>query len=154
MLNADLLKGLDEAEAGRVLALGKRMVLTTGALLFHLGDPAESIYLVTRGRLRLTLPMQVCDREEDVLLEEGSSGQAVGWSALIPPYRFTLTASAPLETEVIALGREALNRYFAEHPETGRTVAWNLSCIIGQRLHLFQAMWLREIQRMVELRCA
>ena len=53
MVSADLLKGLEESEAGRVLALGKRIVLTTGAQLFHLGDPAESIYLVTRGRLRL-----------------------------------------------------------------------------------------------------
>lgn len=154
MVNADLLKGLPEAEAGRVLALGRRMLLTAGAQLFHLGDDAENIYLVTRGRLRLTLPMQVCDREEDVLLEEASSGQAVGWSALIPPYRFTLTATAPLETELMVLPREGLNRYFAEHPETGQTVAWNLSGIIGQRLQLFQAMWLREIQRMVELRCA
>jgi len=154
MVNVDLLKGLEQSAAEHVLALGKRMLLTTGAQLFHLGDDAESIYLVTRGRLRLTLPMQVCNREEDVLVEEACCGQAVGWSALIPPYRFTLTAAAPLETELIALPREALNRYFAEHPDTGQTVAWNLSAIIGQRLQLFQAMWLREIQRMVELRCA
>jgi CRP-like cAMP-binding protein len=154
MANSDLLKGLDEAEAARILKLGRRVLLTAGAQLFHLGDSAESIYLVMRGRLRLTLPMQVRDREEEVLLEEGCVGQAVGWSALIPPYRFTLTATALLETEVIAVPREALQEYFAGHAETGETIAWNLSQIIGQRLHLFQAMWLREIQRMVELRCA
>ena len=154
MVNADLLTGLEESEAERVLSLGKRVLLTAGAQLFHLGDEAECIYLVTRGRLRLTLPMQVGEREEDVLVEEGCAGEAVGWSALIPPYRFTLTATASLETDLTALPREALNRYFAEHPQTGQTVAWNLSRIIGQRLHLFQAMWLREIQRMVELRCA
>jgi CRP-like cAMP-binding protein len=154
MINADLLQGLDEAEAGRVLALGKRTVLTTGAELFHLGDAADSIYLVARGRLRLTLPMQVRSREEDVLVEERSAGQTVGWSALIPPYRFTLTAFAPLETEVIALPREALNEYFGSHPTTGYAVSLNLSSVIGQRLQLFQAMWLREVQRMVELRCA
>ena len=129
------------------------MVLTSGAELFHLGDVAESIYLVARGRLRLTLPMQVRSREEDVMVEERSSGQTVGWSALIPPYRFTLTATAPLETEVIALPREALHGYFAAHPATGYAVSVNLASIIGNRLQLFQAMWLREIQRMVELRC-
>lgn len=154
MVNEDLLQGLPEEEAGRVLALGKRIVLSTGAELFHLGDSAESIYLVRRGRLRLTLPMQVRGRDEDVMVEERSGGQTVGWSALIPPYRFTLTATAPLETEVIALSREALNQYFAAHPETGYTVSFNVSCIIGQRLQVFQAMWVREIQRMVELRCA
>jgi CRP-like cAMP-binding protein len=154
MVNADLLQGLDQAEAERVLALGKRMVLTSGAELFHLGDSAHSIYLVARGRIRLTLPMQVRSREEDVLVEERSSGQTVGWSALIPPYRFTLTAAAPLETEVIALPREALASYFAAHPATGYAVTVNLSTVIGQRLQLFQAMWLREIQRMVEASCA
>jgi CRP-like cAMP-binding protein len=154
MIDADLLKGLAPAEAERLLAFGKRMLLTTGGELFHLGDVAESIYLIVRGRLRLTLPMQVRSREEDVLVEERTSGQTVGWSALIPPYRFTLTAAAPLETEVIALSREALNTYFAGHPDTGYAVSLNLASVIGQRLQLFQAMWLREVQRMVELRCA
>ncbi len=154
MTDIDLLKGLAPEEAERVLALGKRLMLTTGAELFHLGDAAECIYLVARGRLRLTLPMQVRSHEEDILVEERSSGQTVGWSALIPPYRFTLTASASLETEVIALPREALTSYFAGHPGTAYAVSLNLSCVIGHRLQLFQAMWLREIQRMVELRCA
>jgi CRP-like cAMP-binding protein len=154
MIQADLLNGLEEADARGVLALGKRCVLTSAAELFHLGDQAESIYLIARGRIRLTLPMQVRHRDEDVLVEERTPGQTVGWSALIPPYRFTLTAAAPLETEVIALSREALTRHFAAHPDVGYAVSLNLASVIGERLQLFQAMWLREVQRMVELRCA
>ena len=154
MVNADLLQGLTEPEAARVLALGNRIVLTSGEELFHLGDEAASIYVVARGRIRLTLPMQVRSREENVMVEERGAGETVGWSALTPPYRFTLTASAPLESEVIALPREALNAYFKAHPDTGYAVSLNLSGVIGQRLQCFQAMWLREIQRMVELRCA
>lgn len=154
MIEADLLKGVPPAEAELVMAQGKRLLLTAGAELFHLGDTADCVYLIARGRLRLTLPMQVRSREEDIFVEESSSGQTVGWSALIPPYRFTLTATAAVETEVVALPREALSRYFAEHPETGYAATLNLASVIGQRLQLFQAMWLREIQRMVELRCA
>ena len=30
----------------------------------------------------------------------------------------------------------------------------NLAAVIGERLQLFQTMWLREMQRTVELRCA
>lgn len=154
MVNADLLSGLSEADAAQVLALGKRLLLNTGAELFRLGDVADCIYLVARGRLRLTLPMQVRDREENVLVEERASGQTVGWSALIPPYRYTLTATAALDTEAIALPRQELSAFFAAHPQTGYQVSLNLSRVIGQRLQLFQAMWLREVQRMVELRCA
>ena len=81
-------------------------------------------------------------------------GQTVGWSALIPPYRFTLRATAPLATEVISLPRGALCDHFLRRPEVGYMVTLNLAAVIGQRLQLFQAMWLREMERMVELRCA
>ena len=150
----DLLKGLSTAEAEQVLALGTRSTLSSGAELFDLGAPAESLFLVERGRVRLTLPMQIRGRDESVLVEERSPGQTVGWSALIPPYRFTLKATVPLETDVIALSRQALCAYFAANPGVGYAVSLNLASVIGQRLQLFQAMWLREMQRMVELRCA
>jgi len=154
MVQTDLLNGLPPAEAEQVLALGKRVLLNTGAELFHLGDTADCVYVVTRGRLRLTLPMQVRSKQEDILVEERSSGQTVGWSAMTPPFRMTLTATAALDTEVLALPREALTRYFAEHPQIGYALSMNLSSVIGQRLQLFQAMWVREMQRMVESRCA
>ena len=119
-----------------------------------LGDPADRLFLTECGRIRLTLPMQVRGKEEEILVEERSPGQIVGWSALIPPYRFTLTATAPLETEVIALPRETLVNYFAAHPAAGYKIALNLAVVIGHRLHLFQTMRLREMQRNVEARSA
>jgi CRP-like cAMP-binding protein len=119
-----------------------------------LGADADIIYIVERGRIKLTLPLKVRGREESIFVEEKTPGQTVGWSALIPPYRFTLTATAPVDTEVIAISRDPLLKMFAELPEVGRTAALNLAAVIGHRLQLFQAMWLREIQRTVELRCA
>jgi CRP-like cAMP-binding protein len=150
----ELLRGLSPEEADGALAFGTRMTIASGAELFRLGDSADRLFVIQRGRIRLTLPMQVRGREENVLVEERSPGEAVGWSALIPPYRFTLTATAPLETEVIALSREALRAHFASNPSVGYAVSLNLAAVIGQRLQLFQTMWLREMQRTVELRCA
>ena len=58
MLNGqpELLKGLAPDEAAKVLALGQRITLTSGAELFHLGAEAASLYLVTQGRIKLILP--------------------------------------------------------------------------------------------------
>ena len=150
----ELLRGLSPEEAQRVTALGTRIALPSGAELFPLGDTADSLYVVERGRIALTLPMQVRQQEEDVLVEERSPGQSVGWSALIPPHRFTLKATAPLETEVLALPRTALLEYFAAHPERRLRRHANVAEVMGQRLQVFQAMWLREMQRVVELRDA
>lgn len=150
----DLLMGLSPEDAREVLALGKRLLLSSGAELFRLGQDADALHVIQRGRLKLTLPMQVRGHDEQVLVEERMPGQTVGWSALIPPHRFTMTATAPLETEVIALSREALLAHFAAHPEVAHAISLNLASVIGQRLQLFQAMWLREMQRTVELRYA
>jgi len=147
----DLLMGLDAAQTREFLALGKRLLLSSGAQLFRLGEPAETLYVVQRGRVRLTLPMQVRGSDEEVMVEERIPGQTVGWSALTPPYRFTLTASVPLESEVLSLSREALRAHFEANPAVGQIVALNLAAVVGERLQLFQAMWLREMQRTVEL---
>jgi CRP-like cAMP-binding protein len=150
----DLLKGLSPEDANGVLALGRRLLLSSGSELFRLGQDADALHVIQRGRLKLTLPMQVRGNEQQVLVEERTPGQTVGWSALIPPYRFTMTATAPLETEVVTLSREALLAHFAEHPRVAQAISLNLASVIGQRLQLFQAMWLREMQRAVELRYA
>jgi CRP-like cAMP-binding protein len=147
---SELLKDLTADEAQRILAFGSRLTVPSGASLFQLGDPAERLFLIERGRIRLTLPMQVRGRQEDVVVEERTAGQTVGWSALIPPHKFTLAATAPLETEVIAVPREDLRKHFAAHPAVGYKITLNLAVVIGHRLQLFQAMWLREMQRTVE----
>jgi len=150
----DLLQGLPRDQADRVLALGSRIFLNSGAELFHMGQEAERLYLITRGHIKLTLPMQVRGQEGNVLVEERTSGQTVGWSALIPPHRFTLTATAAIDSEVLAIGRDALRGCFSASPETAAAVAMNLATVIGGRLQVFQAMWVREMQRIVELSCA
>jgi len=151
---SELVKGLAPDEAEAILALGKRATLAPGTVLFQLGDDAHSLYLIERGRVALTLPMQVHGREEDLLVEERLGGQTVGWSALIPPHRFTLKAATQIETEVMVLARQALNAHLATRPSVAHALTMNLASVIGQRLQVFQAMWLREMQRVVELRSA
>lgn len=150
----ELLMGLSDEEARRLLGLGQPVHLLPHEQLFGLGASAESIYVIRRGRVVLTLPMQVAGLEEEMLVEERGEGQAVGWSALIPPYRFTLRASALLDTEVLALRRRALLEHFEACPAIGYRVLSNLAAVMGQRLQLFQTMWAREVQRAVQIQSA
>lgn len=150
----ELFAGLSTEEVSEALSFGSRITIRARSELFRMGDAADRLFIIDRGRIRLTLPMQVRGQEEAVQVEESVPGQIVGWSALIPPYRFTLTASAPLETELIALSRDSLRGYFEKNPSIGYTVSLNLAAVIGRRLQLFQTMWLREMQRNLELQCA
>lgn len=147
----ELLAGLQERDARSIEDHGARVSLAQGDVLFRLGTDADRLFIIERGRVALTLPMRVLDREETVLIEERGTGQALGWSALTPPHRFTLTATALVETEVLALPRVELFRLFDARPDIGYVVARNVASIIGNRLEIFQAMWLREMQRVVKL---
>lgn len=147
----ELLTGLEPSAAAEVWALGSRQRLASGQTLFDLGQQADSLYVIERGRMLLMLPMTIRGGEQKVVVEERLPGQAVGWSALIPPHRFTLAAMAPLDTEVVAFERSALLRHFAQRPEVGCIVMGNLARLVGHRLQVVQAMWLREMQRVVTL---
>jgi CRP/FNR family transcriptional regulator, cyclic AMP receptor protein len=154
LMRLELLNGLTEEEAGGVLALGSPVSLRAGEVLFDLGAEARTLYVIDRGCVVLTLPIRVAEREEHVLIEEREAGQALGWSALIPPHKFTLRATAQLDTAVVAFPRGALLDYFATRPAVGYAVMRNVAAVTGHRLQVFQAMWLREIQRSVVPRLA
>jgi CRP/FNR family transcriptional regulator, cyclic AMP receptor protein len=150
----ELLWGLPADESARLAAIGTRAHFASGATLFGLGADAETMYVLERGRIALTLPVQIGGRQEDVLVEERQAGQTVGWSALIPPHRFTLKATALVDTEAMAFTRTDLFAFFAASPLVGYAVTRNLAAVIGQRLQVFQAMWLREMQRVIDTRSA
>jgi CRP/FNR family transcriptional regulator, cyclic AMP receptor protein len=156
MLNntPDLVEGLPSTDAASLLALGSSIEVAGGDTLFRLGDGADAIYVIERGCVALRLPMEVAGHPHDVVVEERGPGQTVGWSGLIPPHRFTLEAVAVVDSVLIALPRAALVRHFEAHPALGWAVTQNLATIVGRRLQVIQAMWLREVQRLVQLRYA
>lgn len=151
---SDLLLGLSTQEAEALMAKGTGISLGSGRVLFDLGAPADSVYFLTRGRLRLTLPIEVRGEDRDVLIEERTVGETVGWSGLIPPHRFTLKATAAVDSELTAFSRTALVEHFAANPAVAYQVTRNIGSVIGHRLQVFQTMWVREMQRAVEQRYA
>ena len=146
----DLVQGLSVADAAARARAGprrgapRRRGRCSGSVI-----AAEAVYLIQHGRISLTLPMQLAGREQDVVAEEYEPGHTLGWSALIPPHRFTLTATAPVATTVLAFRRADLVEFCAANPHVGYALALNIAAVVGQRLQVFQAMWLREMQRAV-----
>jgi CRP-like cAMP-binding protein len=148
----ELLKGLSAEDEAGVMAIGMAIHASTGKVLFHIGEPADNIFLIQQGRVSLTLPLTVRGVEEDVLVEERLPGETLGWSALIPPHRFTLKAIATAESDLLCFPRVTLLEYFERHSTAGQIVTRNVASVIGHRLGVFQAMWAREMQRAVEHR--
>lgn len=148
-IRPELLAGLDERDAADVLALGVPVQLAAGETLFRLGDEAASLYVIRSGRIAVAMPMQIAGREENVRVDEYGPGQTVGLSTLTPPHRFTLTATAPVASELLSLPRHRLQEHLESRPAVGCAVWRNITALVGERLQVFQAMWLREMQHIV-----
>lgn len=148
--DADLFAGFSVDAVLQLSAIARWHVLAPGEYLFLLGENADYLFVVASGTVDLCLPMTIGGVVKDVPVESAAPGGALGWSALVKPYRFTLSARAATPAEVIGFARTDLQRLFARAPELGSRLFANLSELVGFRLLTFQALWVRELQRSIE----
>lgn len=149
LTDAELFRGFSVNGIRRVSDMGRSRTLDAGDYLFLLGDGAECIYVVASGTIDLCLPIAIDGVVNDITVESATAGKALGWSALVKPYRFTLSARAAEPATVIGFPRHELQELFDTAPELGKRFLANLSELVGVRLLTFQALWVRELQHAV-----
>lgn len=148
----ELLHGLEPEQVKRVLARAKTLAVGSGQPLFQLGEPATEVFLVKTGLVGLSLPLQIQGAERNVSVREQGPGETVGWSALVAPERYTLSARAVTDSELLTLTRSEMQELFNEDQSIGLCMMRNLAELVALRLHKLQAMWLRELQRGLDVR--
>lgn len=146
---AELFAGLPDETCRTIAGLSRRRSATAGQLLFRLGDPADELFVIRRGRVDLTFPLLVMGEEKETRFQSLEAGKTLAWSGLVPPYRLTMSARASTDVELFAFERAHLLRHLAEHPAVGHVVMSNLSRVVAARLHEMVALWVREVQRNV-----
>jgi CRP/FNR family transcriptional regulator, cyclic AMP receptor protein len=145
---AELFEGLTREQFEQLMNIGHRRTLRAGEYLFLLGDDAVDLSVVTSGNVDLCFPMPLSGEVKDISIESLGEGRALGWSALVKPYRFTLTARATQMSEVVSFARMALLDLFEREPGLGYTFFMRISGLVGIRLETFQALWARELRRL------
>jgi len=148
--SADLFEGLDEQQLESVENVAQSTRLANGEFLFRLGDPAKSLYVVADGVIDLCFPLPLGDEVRDITIETIRPGRTLGWSALVRPYRFTLSARASGSCLVLAFPRPGLLELFDEDPRLGYRISTRVSELVGLRLISVQALWVRGVRRAFE----
>lgn len=146
---AAIFADLGEAEAASLMAAARPQRCQKGESLFLLGDHADRLFVVVSGKVELTFPLSFGDAVRDIQVESKAPGSALGWSALVKPYRFTLSARAADASDLAAFPRQDLLRVFEAAPHVGFVVMRHVAEVVGRRLLQMQALWARELQRAV-----
>jgi CRP-like cAMP-binding protein len=147
---AELVEGMSSDQIRRFSLLARVRTLPGGEYLFLLGDSAQYVCIVASGQVDLCFPIRIGGVMTDITVESVGSGRTVGWSALVKPYRFTLSARATEPTKLVAFSRQDLLHLFDNDPGIGCVLLSRVSELVGNRLSSFQALWARELQRRLE----
>lgn len=102
-----------------------------GEVLFRFGDPAAYFYLLRSGCITL----EVAALEGPPLeLQSLRDGAVLGWSWLIPPYRWSFQARAEARCEMLEFdGKQVLARCESD-PAFGYTMLKRFSGLMSERL--------------------
>lgn len=117
-----------------------------GHQLFQRGETANDLMILQQGVVELLIPVEIMSVSRDVTFESKQSGAVVAWSALVSPFRFTLSARCASKCTLASFNREMLWAFFDTDPRTGFLFMRNLSGVIGRRLQAMETMWLHDLQ--------
>lgn len=108
-----LFQGFAPDEGDRVVAAGTMRVLSRGEVLFREGEPANALYLVESGRIKLT---QITAGGQEVIMRYLAPGDAFAAVTLFEHGIYPVTARATERTRLRAWSREILPELVREHP--------------------------------------
>ncbi len=102
-----------------------------GEQLFREGDPAETFYVVRRGRIAVELRSPT----GSAVLDTTEAGEVVGWSWLVPPYRWTFDGRAVDDVRALSFDGACLRGKCEADPELGYALMKRVVGVMSARLH-------------------
>lgn len=127
----DLLEGLNREEVATVQQFLKRTSFQPGDVIINAGDPANELYLLTRGMVTVFLPLEDGTRKR---LATFTPGMAFGEMALIDhaPRSATIVADTAVTCELLSLPR--LTALGLSNPKVKIRLLENLSRELTRKL--------------------
>ena len=135
--------------------VGERCEITTvkrGETVFRAGEPAQYLLFVRSGRVELRFQVMYAGTPNECALDIITADGACGWSAMIPPHKYTLTACAVEDSELLRIRQTDLQHCCDADPRMGFVVMGNIARPVGERYELARQSLVREIQNNLKLR--
>ncbi len=125
------LKGLDDDTIREMAKISTAMRFAEGEKIFDEGEVHRKLYLIIYGHVALYFHIPA---RGEFRFETIGSGEVLGWSSLLEPFRKTSGAVAVKDTLAIALDSEKLQRMMDRDPQLGYTLYRKIVMVVAERL--------------------
>jgi CRP/FNR family cyclic AMP-dependent transcriptional regulator len=125
------LKELEPRHLKTLVGCASNVRFNVGQMLFHEGEEANHFYMIRQGKVALEI---LAPERGPINIQTVGEGDVIGWSWLIPPYRWRLSARAVELTRAITLDGKCLRKKSEEDHDLGYELLRRFSGIMVERL--------------------
>ncbi|MBI3978690.1 MAG: cyclic nucleotide-binding domain-containing protein [Chloroflexi bacterium] len=115
--NVPLLRGFSDGELRHLAGLVVERRFAADRVVFRQGDPADSLYLIVSGRLRVQM---VTHGHQEVTLAMLGPGDVFGEMALLGNQPRSATVATVTDAMLLAVSKEVFERYLVANPSAVR----------------------------------
>jgi len=134
----ELFLGLDDNDLQKIVDLPscQEKACKTQEIIFRAGEEAEHLYMLEEGRVNLVVKMPTSSSylPEQTVVRIITKGGIFGWSALVPPHVFTMSAISKEPSKVVAISGNELRTLFDKDTHLGYEVMNSLIRVVGARV--------------------
>ena len=124
-------KGLEPNYIDLLIGCASSARFESGHHLFRVGGEANHFYLICQGKVLLEIHSP---QTPSFSLETVESGEVLGWSWLVPPYRWRFDARVVEPVDAIAVNGRCLRAKCEKNSHLGYELLKRTVEIMGQRL--------------------
>ena len=129
-----ILEGLSPEEVSVFLRLCKENRYGDGTCLFTEKAEARTFYLILDGSIELRFEMPGKQHADGTLITTQGTGEAVGWSVLIPPFTYSLSGYCRGDTTVLEIDKADFSALFDSNYRLAYITMRNVGGLIAARL--------------------
>jgi len=127
-----IFKGMSDEQVKTLARSAGARTYEAGDCLFKQDQSAAHCYIVVSGRVSVEIPSIY---GPPLIVQSIADEGVLGWSWLIPPYKWTFEAIAEVPTEVIEFDGQALRDACEADPELGYQLMKRFAGLMSLRLH-------------------
>lgn len=125
----DLFGSLDKDFVKKIMSIAETDTHASGEMLFHEGDPASWLYILLKGRIKLSL-----GKTGQLVYLVSAAGEMFGWSSLVGRSNYSATAECMTPTKLLRFDKKMLESITQKDAGSSAALFKSLAAILGDRL--------------------